>query len=140
MNAVNEHVLAEHTVHTWCQGMADSVKNRDLAAHMAHVSRRARVYGVPGKDAIDFRAWEARRRYEFANEELLALNYQQIHLISSTQRRLRFNTHEITVGKNGKLLQLIKNIILELETDGIWRVVEETVTDWTLRQLDLSKY
>lgn len=140
MNAANEHMLAEHTIQAWCLGMTDSVKKRDLAAHMAHVSRRVRVYGIPGKEAIDFRAWETRRRNEFDNEELLALNYQQTRLVSSTQRRLRFNTNETTVGKSGRMLQLNKNIILEVETDGIWRVVEETVTDWTLKQIDLSKY
>ena len=140
MNAVNEHIFAEHTVYAWCLGMSESVKNRDLTAHMAHVSRRVRVYGIPGKDAIDFRTWQGKRKFEFDNDELLALNYQQIRLISSTQRRLRFNAKETTVGKSGKVLQVNKNIILEVETDNVWRVVEETVNDWKLKQIDLSKY
>jgi hypothetical protein len=37
-------------------------------------------------------------------------------------------------------LQVNKNIILEFETDNVWRVVEETVNDWKLKQIDLSKY
>ena len=140
MNAANEQMIVEQTMLAWCLGMTESVKKRDLAAHMAHISRRVRVYGIPGKESIGFRAWEARRKYEFDNEDLLTLNYQQNRLISSTQRRLRFNTSETTVAKSGKMLQLNKNIILEIESDGVWRVVEETVTDWTLKQIDLSKY
>ena len=81
-----------------------------------------------------------RRKFEFANGEILALNYQKVRLISSTQRRIRFCTVETTVGKNGKMLVLNKNIILEHEDDSAWRVVEENVTNWQVKNIDLSKY
>lgn len=140
MSAASEYVIAEHTVSAWCMGISDSVKQADIEAHMSNVSRRVKVYGNPSKEVIEYRDWEARRTFEFATGETLAVNYQKIRLISSTQRRLRFSTCETTVGKNGKMLVLSKNIILEREGDGIWRVVEELITDWRIKNIDLTKY
>jgi hypothetical protein len=140
MSAASDHVIAEQTVAAWCIGMSDSVKQSDLDMHMGYVSQRVKVYGVPSKDTIDYRDWKKRRKFEFANDATLALNYQKVRLISSTQRRIRFSTTETTVAKNGKMLVLNKNIILEREDDGVWRVVEENVTDWQIKNIDLSKY
>ena len=133
MSAASDHVIAEHTISAWCLGMSDSIKHTDLDTHMGHVSRRVKVYGIPSKEVIEYRDWKARRKHEFANGDILALNYQQIRIISSTQRRMRFSTTETTVVKNGKML-------LEREDDSIWRVVEERVTDWQLKNIDLTKY
>ena len=140
MSAASDHMIAEHAVMAWCLGMTDSVKHADLNQHMNFVSKRVKVYGVPSKDVIDYRDWKARRKYEFSNGETLSLNYQKIRLISSTQRRIRFSTSETTLAKNGKMLILNKNIILEHEDDDVWRVVEENVTDWQIKNIDLSKY
>lgn len=140
MSAASDHVTAEYTITAWCMGVSDSIKRADLDSHMGHVSRKIKVYGVPNRQMIGYRDWKARRQYEIENGEILSLNYQKIRLISSTQRRIRFSTNETTVGKNGKMLQLTKNVLLELEDDGIWRVVEENVTNWKLKNIDLSKY
>ena len=140
MSAASDHVIAEHTIMAWCMGMSDSIKNADLEQHMEYVSRRVKLYGNPSKEVIEYRDWKARRKYEFENGDILALNYQNVRLISSTLRRIRFTTTETTVVKNGKMLVLNKNIILEREDDGIWRVVEERVNDWQVKNIDLSKY
>jgi len=140
MSAASDHVLAEHAMMAWCLGMSDSVKFTDVEQHMSYVSRRVKVYGIPSKEVIDYRDWAARRKYEFNNGEILALNYQKNRLISCTPRRIRFSTIETTVAKDGKMLLLSKNIILEHENDGIWRVVEELVTNWKIKNIDLSKY
>ncbi|MEJ2359862.1 MAG: hypothetical protein P8Z75_00340 [Gammaproteobacteria bacterium] len=140
MSAASDHVIAEHNVMAWCMGMTESVKNADLDKHMGLVSSRVKVYGVPSKDVIEYADWKARRNYEFSNNEILALNYLKVRIISSTLRRVRFSTNETSVSKNGKILLLNKSIILEHEDDGVWRVVEENVTDWQIRNIDLSKF
>jgi hypothetical protein len=140
MSAASDHVTAEHALTAWCMAMSDSVKNADIETHMQHVSRRVKVYGNPSKEVIEYRDWKARRAYEFANGETLALNYQKVRIISSTQRRIRFSTVETTVGKNGKMLELTKNIILEREDENMWRVVEEHISNWQIKNIDLSKF
>lgn len=140
MSAASDYVIAEQTVMAWCLGMTDSVKQADLDRHMGLVSQRVKVYGIPGKGAIEYDDWKVRRNYEFRNKEILALNYLKLRIISSTPRRIRFSTTETTASKNGKILLLNKSIILEREDDDVWRVIEENVTDWQLRNIDLSKF
>jgi hypothetical protein len=140
MSAATDHVIAEHAMLAWCLGMSDSVKHADFERHMSSVSRKVKVYGVPSKEVIDYRDWATRRKFEFKHGEVLSLNYQKSRLISATPRRIRFSTVETTVAKDGKMLLLSKNIILEHEDDGIWRVVEELVTNWKIKNIDLSRY
>jgi len=140
MSAVNHHVIAEHTIHAWCMNMTSSVLQQDLDAHMQLVSTNIKVYGMPGNGVIDYAGWKIRRKHEFASKELLVLNYRNIRLITSTQRRLTFNVTETMVGKDGKMVILDKNIVLEKETDGQWRVVEENINKWQVKKINLANF
>lgn len=140
MNAVNYHHLVEQTVRAWFIAMSDSVQERDIERHMEQVSKNVHVYGMPSKGVIGYHEWKARRYHEFFNDQLLALNYNGIRIIRSSDKRISFNTTETMLGNGGKLVILDKNIILEFEDDGMWRVVEENVKAWRVKQLDLKKY
>ena len=140
MSAVNHHTLAEQTVRSWFMSMSGSVQSRDIEQHMQHVSKKISVYGMPSKGVISYKEWKSRRHFEFKNDELLALNYQGIRIISCSNKRITFNTSETMVGKDGKMVILDKNIIIENEDDGAWRVVEENVNKWRVKKLNLKKY
>jgi len=140
MNAVNQHVIDLQTVQAWCLDMSQSIKQRDLDKHMQLVSKKIKVYGMPSKGVIDYKEWRARRKYEFINESLMALNHKDIKLVGSTARRLRFIANETMIGKDGKMVILNKNITLELEDDSVWRVVEENVNDWRVKKLNLESF
>lgn len=140
VHASSDHVNAEHTVSAWCLAMTDSVRNADLDAHMSNISSRVSVYGNPSKDIIRYEDWKARRQFEFKSGEVLAINYLKVRIVSYTPRRIRFSTTETTVTKDGKILVLNKIIILELEEDGVWRAMEENVTDWQIRKIDISNF
>ena len=140
MNAVNEHMIAEQTIHAWCIDLSRSIQQQDIDKHMQLVSQRVQVYGMPTKDTINFRQWKSRRKNEFVNDTLLAINFKDVRLISSTPKRLRFNTQETMLGKDGKMVLLDKNITLELEEDETWRVIEEKVNSWRVKKLDLASF
>jgi len=140
MNAVNEHMIAEQTIHAWCIDLSRSIQQQDIDKHMQLVSQRVQVYGMPTKDTINFRQWKSRRKNEFVNDTLLAINFKEVRLISSTPKRLRFNTQETMLGKDGKMVLLDKNITLELEEDETWRVIEEKVNSWRVKKLDLASF
>mgnify|MGYP000214016621 CR=1 FL=1 len=140
MNAVNEHMIAEQTIHAWCIDISQSIQQQDIAKHMQLVSQRVQVYGMPSKDTINYRQWKARRKNEFTRDWLLAINFKEIRLISNTPKRLRFNTQETMLGKDGKMVLLDKNITLELEEDETWRVIEEKVNSWRVKKLDLASF
>lgn len=138
MSAVNQHVIAEQTIHAWCMGMTASVQQQDLDKHMDLISEKVRLYGLPGTEVVDYAGWRARRKFEFKNQELLVTNYRNIRLINSSQRRIRFNVIETMVGKDGKMVTLDKNIVLENESDGQWRVVEENINSWQVKKINLA--
>jgi len=140
MNAINEHMIAEQTIHAWCIDISQSIQQQDIDKHMQLVSQRVQVYGIPTKNTINYRQWKSRRKNEFAKNSLLAINFKEIRLISSTPKRLRFNTQETMLGKDGKLVLLDKNITLELEDDNFWRVIEEMVNKWRVKKLDLASF
>ncbi len=140
MNAVNQHVIDLQTVQAWCLDMSQSIKQRDLDEHMQLVSKKINVYGMPSKGVIDYKEWRARRKYEFKNESLIALNHQDIKLVGSTAKRLRFTANVTMLGKDGKMVIINKNVTLELEDDDAWRVVEENVNDWRVKKLNLESF
>jgi len=139
MSAVNHHTLAEQTIRTWFSNMSGSVRARNMAEHLLNVSEKINVYGMPSKAVIKYKEWKARRQFEISNDELIALNYQGVRIISSSAKRITFNTNETMVGKDGKMVILDKNIIIEHEEDGTWRVVEENVNKWRVKKLNLKK-
>ena len=138
MSAVNQHVIVEQTIHAWCMDMTESVQQQDLDRHMKLISEKISLYGLPGNNMIDYAGWRARRKYEFENQELLVLNYRNMRLINSSDRRIRFNVIETMVGKDGKMVTLDKNIVLENESDGQWRVVEENINSWQVKKINLA--
>lgn len=140
MNTTNHHFLAEQTVRSWFMNMSGSVQSRDIDQHMQHVSKKVNVYGMPSKAVIRYKEWKSRRHNEIKNKELLALNYQGIRIISCSTKRITFNTSETLVGKGGKMVIIDKNIIIEHEDDGTWRVVEESVKKWQVKKLNLTKF
>ena len=140
MNAVNQQVIDRQTVHAWCLDMSQSIKQADLDRHMQLVSKKIKVYGMPSKGVIDYKEWRSRRKFEFQNASLIAINYQDIQMIGSSARRLRFSANQTMLGKDGKMVILDKKIILELEEDGIWRVVEENVNSWRVKKLNLESF
>jgi hypothetical protein len=140
MSAVNHHTLAEQTVRSWFMSMSGTVRSRDIEQHMQHVSKKISVFGMPSKPVISYKEWKSRRHNEFKREELIALNYQGIRIISCSNKRINFNTNETMVGKDGKMVILDKNIIIEHEEDGAWRVVEENVNKWRVKKLNLKKF
>ena len=134
------YVIDLQTVHAWCLDISQSIKQRDFDKHMQLVSTKVKVYGMPSKGVIDFKEWRSRRKFEFENDSLMALNYQDIKLIGSSAKRLRFTASETMLGNDGKMVILNKHFILELEENGIWRVVEENVNDWRVKKLNLESY
>ena len=137
MANTDTHQAAKLTAQAWFAGMSASIKAQDLHAHMAHVSKKVLVYGMPSKELIKYKEWRSRRRNEFENNEIISLNYQGLRIINATQRRLSFTTTEVLVGKDGKMVWLDKKIILELE-DQQWRVVEENINSWRVKKLNLD--
>ena len=131
-NGDKQALMSQKLIVNWLNRMTESVQQRDLEAHMALVSKRVTVYGIPGQAQIGYRDWEQRRRYELQHNKLFTLEYQDMKIKVISLRRLGFAVTEIMHGSDGRNILIRKDILLEQEADDEWRVVEETIRDWTL--------
>lgn len=124
----------QEMIYQWLDSMSRSVSARDLEQHMSLVSQHVKVYGVPGQDAIDYSGWRQRRQNEFAHNLLARLSYKVIRIKTQALRRVAFEVEETMAARNGKAVVLDKDIMLELEADEKWRVVEEKIRHWKIQE------
>ncbi|MCG6887690.1 MAG: hypothetical protein LJE74_10815 [Proteobacteria bacterium] len=124
--------MSQELIVNWLNRVSETITQRDLDAHMALVSKQVKVYGIPGQALIDYRGWKKRRQYELEHDKLAGLEYRDLRIKTITLRRLGFEVTESMHGKNGRHIMIHKDVMLEQERDNEWRVVEETVRDWTL--------
>ncbi|HKK04448.1 MAG TPA: hypothetical protein VKA50_01195 [Gammaproteobacteria bacterium] len=118
------------TVKHWLDRIMHSVATRDLDGHMALVSKKVQVYGVPGNEVIDYRGWERRRRNEFNKGLLMRISYGEPQVKIMGLKRISFNIEEKLHAHNGHQVVVNKDIVLEREDDDQWRVVEEQVRNF----------
>lgn len=122
--------MSQELILNWLDRMSESVKQRDLDAHMELVSKKVLVYGIPNRETLGYNDWKQRRRNEFTRQRLASLTYSNLNIKTITLRRLGFEVTEIMQATTGQRVQLEKEILLEQEADNAWRVVEETIKNW----------
>ena len=122
--------MAQHIAEDWLNALSDSVKNKDINAHMRLVSKNVHVYGIPNIDTLNYQQWLYRRHNEFLNNKLLSLKYKIIRIKSDQLRRLGFEVEEQMTATDGNAVIISKDILLEREEDESWRVVEEKIHSW----------
>lgn len=122
--------MAQHIADDWLNAISDSVKEKDINAHMKLVSKDVHVYGIPGTEVLNYQNWLYRRHNEFLNDKLHSLQYKLIRIKNDQQRRLGFEVEEQMVATDGRAYIISKDILLEREQDDNWRVVEEKIHSW----------
>lgn len=122
--------MAKHIADDWLAAISDSVKAKDINAHMRLVSKNVHVYGIPGADVLNYQNWLYRRHNEFLNNKLLSLEYKLIRIKNDQQRRLGFEVEEQMISTDDRAYIINKDILLEREEDDNWRVVEENIHSW----------
>ncbi|MCW9023849.1 MAG: hypothetical protein OQK73_04130 [Gammaproteobacteria bacterium] len=122
--------MSQTIIEQWLQDLSNSIMSFDLEAHMALVSSEVQVYGLPSGKVVNYQQWKIRRQNEFNNEELQGLSYTLLKVKNMTLRRLVFNVEENMQARDGPSFMVNKDIILELEEDNCWRVVEEKIHHW----------
>ena len=119
---------------SWFSAMSRSVHHRDIQAHMAQVSEKVHVFGIPGSREITFLDWEQRRRNEFDNDLIEDISYHLERVVSITPRRISFKAEETMRATSGQVIILNKDITLELNpANELWQVVEENIRNWQIQ-------
>lgn len=114
-------------IRQWLNDVAYSAATWDLDAHMALVSEKVVVLGIPRVAQIDFHGWQKRRRNEFKKKLLHSLLYREPKLLSERPRFITFSVQEIMRDHSKKCIEINKEVTLHQEEDGKWRVVREQI-------------
>lgn len=99
----------------------------DYEAHMALISPKVRVFGVPGFAVIDYDDWARQCQHEFAEKLLKDVRYEGLDIVRSSPGHVLFKTREITSGTDGTVNDHGLEILIQQESDGVWRVTQERI-------------
>jgi hypothetical protein len=111
----------------WLNDLAFSAATWNLDAHMALVSEKVVVLGIPGVDRIDYQGWMKRRRNEFNKKLLHSLVYRDPRVLSERPQFITFSVQEVMRDHEKKCIELEKEVTLHQEQDEQWRVVREQI-------------
>jgi hypothetical protein len=109
----------------WLNELAYSAATWDLDAHMALVSKRVTVLGVPGIERIDYTGWKKRRHNEFKKKLLHSLHHRDMQVLSERPQYIIFSIKEQMRDHAKKCIEVEKEVTLHQEGDGKWRVLHE---------------
>ncbi len=113
---------AEVIALAWLKELSRTAAEHDLPAHMQLVSRDVKVVGIPSAGTIDYDGWKLRRFNEFNGMLLRHLGYQLRAIINAKDDQIVFSVQETMQSHNGKSIVANKDVMLQKEPDGRWRV------------------
>jgi len=111
----------------WLAASARTANAKDFDAHMDLISRKVQVFGIPGIEVIGYDDWAKQCQHEFAAGVLKNVSYDGMKVQVMTPGRVMFKTVETVEASDGTINAQGVEIILEKETDGKWRVVQERI-------------
>ena len=111
----------------WLKEIADTANAKDHVAHMALISKRVSLHGMPEYEGINYDDWFRQCQHEFENKLLKGLHYDGLKLVASTDQAVMFKTFETVEGSDGTVNAQGVEILLEKEEDGKWRMVQERI-------------
>jgi hypothetical protein len=119
--------VAKETAERFLAERARTARERAYGAHMDLVSRRVQVFGVPGFERLGYDDWARQCEHEFREGILKSVSYQGLKVLVDTPTRLMFKTLETVEASDGAVDSRGIEVVIELESDGQWRVTQERV-------------
>ncbi len=111
----------------WLERLAQTAREHNIEGHLDLLSRSVRLLGVPGFDVIDYEAWAAQCAHEFSHRIVKDIRYHGLKLAANNDSQIMFKTYEVVEASDGSTSAQGIEVLLEKETDGKWRVVQERV-------------
>jgi len=119
--------MSEKIAKQWLQDAATTATENNHESHMALISKKVSLQGVPGYDNIGYEDWSAQTKHEFDNNVLKSVHYKGFKLLNTTDSHTMFKTFETVEANDGTINAQGLEILLEKESDGVWRLVQERI-------------
>ena len=111
----------------WLEASARTANAKNFEAHMDLISSKVQVFGIPRIEVIGYDDWAKQCQHEFATGVLKNVSYTGMKVQVMTPGRVMFKTIETVEASDSAVQAHGVEIILEKETDGKWRVVQERI-------------
>jgi hypothetical protein len=105
---------------------------------MAMVSKKVKVFGVPGFEAIGYEDWHRQCEHEFRQGSLRRIAFEDLQTKMETESLVAFEAVEIVEGRDGSVNRNRVEIFLKEEGDGQWRLVQEKILESKPIDIDLG--
>lgn len=128
--------MSKHDIQKWLSNLSETAKNHDFEKHMDLISKSIATYGMPNGEVLNYIGWQRRRKNEMQSGLLKNLSYDKLCIKNIGLHRLIFKIEEIMDGLNGDHITIHKEIILQLEDDDKWRMIEENIKDWNVLNIN----
>lgn len=120
--------MTRSIVDSWLERFVSTALSRDLAGHMATISPKVLVFGVPGFDTLDYEDWYRQCEHEFPQGLLTGLRYEGVHVRTADDARILFHALEANETADGTVTRQGVEMLLERNAEN---------GDWQLKQLRL---
>ena len=110
--------MSQQIAQQWLDEVAKTANKKDLSAHMGLISKKIRLYGVPGYETIGYDDWHRQCKHEFENNILKSVQYEGLQMLKEAGTSMIFRTFETVEGTDGMANAHGVEILLEQEEDG----------------------
>ena len=129
-------IMSKLNIEKWLSDFIETAKKHDFKNHIDLISKNISTYGMPGGKTLNYDDWKTRRKNELQSGLLKNLRYDKLCIKNIGLSRLIFKIEEIMDSLDGDHVVIHKNIILEQESDNKWRMVEESIKDWKVLNIN----
>ncbi len=119
--------MSEAIARQWLQAVSSTANIKDHKAHMALISKKVSLQGIPGYENIGYDEWAAQTQHEFEQNILKTVHYTGFKLITVTDTHIRFRTFETVEATDGTVNAQGVEMWLEREDPDHWRLIHQRV-------------
>lgn len=116
-------------IRDWMISCCTTINEYDHAAHMNLISKNVKVFGIQGFDEITYDDWFAQCEQEFKDKVIKDASYEGLNVKRADNTKILFSTVETIEAADGTVVKHGLDVLLFLEEDGQWRVIEEKLLD-----------
>lgn len=118
---------AEVIAKKWLENSSRTATNRDFDGHFELISKKVQVTGMPGFESISYDDWARASKKDFEDKVLDSVSYKGFKLSANNDSQIMFKTLESVHVNDGTKKTHGVEILLQLEDDGVWRVIQERI-------------
>lgn len=119
----------ENIVQRWLDTLSSTTIAGDLDRHMALISQKLQLFGVPGFDTLGYDDWKKQCAHEFPQRMVSDIHYGPVKIRTASDEHILFSAHEHIETRDGERIKQAVEMLLSLEDDGQWRLTQQRILD-----------